>query len=309
MDSLLDVMGKSKLALLYKRLKKKFNITADEEGIVILLYILIVPIASSFLLSDLGITIGILSYLIVLTIPIFLILLIRGLHFIKVNIKLEKTSEVNFNNNEQKIPSRGSAFFTISLFALFAILGLIKSNSGWDILIIALTVLIISYGSFVGSSKIIKIIVATYVAILASDGIGGLVSRFFINENLLMNYANLPDNQNKLIFIKLFIFIFTIVLISQRGNFEIKIKKSESLIMSSILNLTYGLLSVGLIISTILIYASGASITQATGVTMNESVLAIYRESQFVRLMINNYNAWFSLPAIAFIFSSLFRDK
>jgi hypothetical protein len=74
--------------------------------------------------------------------------------------------------------------------------------------------------------------------------------------------------------------------------------------MNVILNLTYGVLSAGLITSTILIYASGASLVQETSIIMNEAVLQMYRSSYMVQIMINNYNVWFSLPAITFVISS-----
>ena len=55
--------------------------------------------------------------------------------------------------------------------------------------------------------------------------------------------------------------------------------------------------------------ASGASLIQQSTVIMNDAVLTIYKQSQLVRLMINNYNVWFSLPAIAFVISSFFGNE
>jgi hypothetical protein len=79
--------------------------------------------------------------------------------------------------------------------------------------------------------------------------------------------------------------------------------------MRVVLAMTYGVLSAGLITSTILIYASGTSLVQESSMIMNEAVLEIYQQSKLVRLMINNYSAWFSLPAIAFVVSSFFGQE
>jgi len=117
-----------------------------------------------------------------------------------------------------------------------------------------------------------------------------------------------PDDGG-LVVIKIFIFVFTIVLIATRGRFQINMDRSGSSIMNVILNLTYGILSAGLITSTILIYTSGASLVQETGMVMNEAVLTMYRDSMMVQTMINNYNIWFSLPAITFVISSFLGEE
>jgi hypothetical protein len=87
------------------------------------------------------------------------------------------------------------------------------------------------------------------------------------------------------------------------------LSRPASSMMNLILSLTYGILSAGLITSTILIYTSGSSLVQESGVIMNEAVMAMYRNSVMVQTMINNYNIWFSLPAITFVISSFLGEE
>lgn len=177
-------------------------------------------------------------------------------------------------------------------------------NLSWDLFVIVFFTVIIAYSFIIGRNSTLKIIIASYIAILASDGIGNLIQRYFIGDTAIINVLDFASGESSLIVLKIFIFIFTIVLIATRGRFAINMGTAGSAAMSLILNLTYGILSAGLITSTILIYASGASLVQETSIIMNEAVLQMYRDSYMVQLMINNYNVWFSLPAITFVISS-----
>lgn len=182
-------------------------------------------------------------------------------------------------------------------------------NLSWDLFVIVFFTVIIAYSFIIGRNQSVKIIISAYIAILASDGIGNIIERYFLGDEPVVGALNLANDESSLILIKIVIFIFTIVLITTRGKFEINMTRSNSMMMRVMLSLTYGILSAGLITSTILIYASGASLVQESSIIINEAVLEIYRESQLVRLMINNYNAWFSLPAIAFVISSFFGHE
>ena len=177
-------------------------------------------------------------------------------------------------------------------------------NLSWDLFVIVFFTVIIAYSFIIGRNQTLKIIIASYIAILTSDGIGNLIERFFIGEAPVINVLNLMGSEKSVIFLKILFFVFTIVVIVTRGRFTINMDKSRSGIMNMILSITYGVLSAGLITSTILIYASGASLVQETSIIMNEAVLKMYHESLLVQTMINNYNLWFSLPAITFVISS-----
>ena len=179
-------------------------------------------------------------------------------------------------------------------------------NLSWDLFVIVFFTVIIAYTFIIGRNQSVKIIISTYIAILAADGIGNLMERYFLGEEPTLKAVQMANNVSALILLKIIIFILSIVIITTRGKFHINISHSNSFTMRIMLSLTYGVLSAGLITSTILIYASGASLVQESSIIMNEAILGIYQQSQLVGLMINNYNAWFSLPAIAFVISSFF---
>jgi len=182
-------------------------------------------------------------------------------------------------------------------------------NLSWDLFVIVFFTVIIAYTFIIGRNQSIKIIISTYIAILAADGVGNLIERYFLGNKPVIQTFDFTSGEGNLILIKIIIFILCIVLITVKGRFQINVSRSDSTMMRVILALTYGVLSAGLITSTILIYASGASLVQESNVIMNQAVLDIYENSKLVRLMINNYNIWFSLPAIAFVISSFFGQE
>ncbi|MBU0705933.1 hypothetical protein KJ657_00935 [Patescibacteria group bacterium] len=182
-------------------------------------------------------------------------------------------------------------------------------NLSWDLFVIVFFAVIIAYSFIIGRNQTLKIIIASYIAILTADGIGNLIRYYFIGENAATTAVNLTNEANELIVIKIFIFVLTIVLVSTRGRFTMNMSRPNSSLMNVILTLTYGVLSAGLITSTILIYTSGSSLVQETNMILNEAILAMYRNSVMVQTMINNYNIWFSLPAITFVISSFLGEE
>jgi len=182
-------------------------------------------------------------------------------------------------------------------------------NLSWDLFVIVFFAVIIAYSFIIGRNQTLKIIIGSYIAILASDGIGNLINNYLIGENAVINVFDGVLNVSNLIILKIFIFVFTIVVIATKGKFSINMERSGSTSMNLVLSLAYGVLSAGLITSTIIIYASGASLVQESNLMMSPAILEMYRASYMVQLMVNNYNIWFSIPAITFVISSFIGEE
>ena len=178
----------------------------------------------------------------------------------------------------------------------------------WDLFVIVFFAVIIAYSFIIGRNQTLKVIIATYIAILTADGIGNIVSHYLINKNP-EDVVEIVNQEGSLVVIKIFIFVLTIVLVATRGRFTMTMSRHNAAIMNVILNLTYGVLSAGLITSTILIYTSGASLVSETPNILNQAVLVMYEQSRMVQTMIDNYNVWFSLPAITFVISSFLGEE
>lgn len=155
----------------------------------------------------------------------------------------------------------------------------------WDFFIIIFFTTILGCSFVLGRNSILKMIIATYIAVLTADGFSSIIGRLFVS---LDDFA----------VFKTTVFVLVILLITVRSSFFVAMDRERSLILNITTTGAFGFLSAGLIISTILIYISGgAFIGEAT----NAVGADITTDSLLAKLMTENYNIWFSLPAVAFV--------
>jgi lipoprotein signal peptidase len=53
----------------------------------------------------------------------------------------------------------------------------------WNLFIIAIFIVIIAYSYIIGINKTVKTIIASYLAILAADGIGNIFKDYFLTSD------------------------------------------------------------------------------------------------------------------------------
>jgi len=180
--------------------------------------------------------------------------------------------------------------------------------NNWDRFVIVFFVIILSYSLIIGKNQTLKIILSSYISILTADGIGNLIEKYLIgNDPIIKIFVANADNKS-LIVLKIAIFVILTILLATRGGFGIAISKEKSKLFSFISTISFGVLSAGLIISTLLVYASGISILDSSKVIIESPLQQVSQKSLLVSLMIKNYSIWFSLPAIAFIVSSFVSE-
>jgi len=170
----------------------------------------------------------------------------------------------------------------------------------WDLFIIVFFAIILAYSFIVGRNSTLKIIIASYIAILTADGFGNMLDRFLLSPARLVDTPTAFGPESLVIF-KILAFVLVILLITVRGSFFVAMDRERSLILNLVTTGAFGFLSAGLIIATILVYISGGAFvgnaTSAVG-------LDITADSILAKLMTENYNIWFSLPAVAFVVMS-----
>lgn len=182
-------------------------------------------------------------------------------------------------------------------------------NLTWDLFIIVFFLVIVAYSFVIGKNQTMKVILSSYVAILAADGVGNLVQKYLLGTDPVVNIFTVQAENSAFIVMKISIFVILTVLLTIRGAFAIDLMTERSQFFSIFLTGAYGVLSAGLIISTILVYISGISIFSAAYLDSENPIIRIAADSDFVRTMVENYNVWFSFPAIVFMISSLFGGE
>lgn len=179
----------------------------------------------------------------------------------------------------------------------------------WDLFIIVFFTIIIAYSFIIGKNQTLKVIIGTYIAILTADGVGNIVQHYLLEPTPLLKALSVEANDKALIFFKIVVFIATIVMIAVKGGFDVNISSEKSGWLRAITTFICGFLNAGLIISTVLIYVSGMSFIQGELDITNNFIMGLYEQSELVRLMINNYNLWFFLPALTFVFFSFAQEE
>lgn len=182
----------------------------------------------------------------------------------------------------------------------------------WDLFVVVIFAVIIAYSFIIGKSNTLKVIIGSYIAILTADGLGNLFKQYLLSSKqvvLFLKFFGLGSEDKTMILVKVFVFILAIVIISMKGGFEVNGGANRGGVIGLIMNLIFGFLSAGLVVSTLLIYVSGASFVGGNVSILNNTLASAYAESQMVKLMIDNYNFWFALPAVSFLIASLFNKK
>lgn len=178
----------------------------------------------------------------------------------------------------------------------------------WDLFFIAFFSIIVTYSCILGKRHTLKIIISTYIAILAADGLGNLMSTYLFADSRILSLLTQASTAQILVLAKILIFILTIVLLVTRGAFSVNLDAGSSF-MNFIMTIAYAAMSAGLILSTLLIYSSGISLVSGGANFESDIIYDIYRSSQVPRLLINNYSTWFSLPAVIFVISSFLSKE
>lgn len=179
----------------------------------------------------------------------------------------------------------------------------------WDLFVIVFFVVIIAYSYIIGRNSTIKVILSSYIAILASNGIGNFLNQFLANRPFIQF---MPENYgiDSISVLKISVFIVITLLLVLRGAFTVRTGGQQSRLVSLFTSLIYGFLSAGLIVSTLMIYLTGGStaVIAGTGEALAQTT-NIEFVSPIISTMIKNYSLWFSLPAIVFMISSFISTE
>ena len=176
----------------------------------------------------------------------------------------------------------------------------------WDLFISSIFIIILSYSLIIGLNGTLKSIISTYLGILCADGLTNILAEYVFSSDKVVKGLTLFDftsTEQDLIAVKVIIFLSVIVALTVRGVFNVELSHMHSKTVSFLLNLIFGFFSAGLIVATLLIYISGASLL--TGDVLQSNIIELYTSSFYIRNMIDYYNFWFSIPVLIFIFWSL----
>lgn len=145
-----------------------------------------------------------------------------------------------------------------------------------------------------------KIIVATYIAIVAVQGIGNLLERLSVKTPPILVSMGLSLDGGLIAMIKVATFVAAIILISIRGGIEIEYGKEQSTVVNSVLTGAFGFTTAGLLLSTLATYVSGMPLLDA-GIANAATLSPFLQQSRLLQALVQFQDVWFALPAVLLV--------
>lgn len=170
----------------------------------------------------------------------------------------------------------------------------------WDLFIIVFFAIVVTYTFIIGKRESVKVIISTYIAILAVQGIGNVIQRVGAEAGLTQNSLfGLGEGIPLLSITKLILFIVIMILLTIKAGFTV-VYARETMIVNIVITVLCGVATAGLLLSTLLTYASGLPLLDASLPNL-ASLSPIIRQSMLMQLMIFNQDLLFAAPAIVLV--------
>lgn len=167
----------------------------------------------------------------------------------------------------------------------------------WDLLVIVFFAVIVAYSFIVGKDESVKIIIASYISIVAVQAIGNLLELLNGQSQSVMDMLGFSLDMNVLSTVKLVLFVAMIIFLSIRGGFEMSYAKQLDGVWDPVITGAFGFATSGLLLSALLTYVAAKPLLDET---LGQAPLLqpLLSGSTLVQIMVDYQNIWFCLPAL-----------
>jgi hypothetical protein len=167
----------------------------------------------------------------------------------------------------------------------------------WDLLVIVFFAVIVAYSFIVGKDESVKIIIASYISIVAVQAIGNLLWLLTNHSQSVMDMLGFALDGNIISIIKLILFVAMIIFLAIKGGFEMQYAKELDGVWDPVVTGAFGFATSGLILSALLTFVAAKPILDDT--LGNAPLLQpLLTGSTLVQIMVDYQNLWFCLPAL-----------
>lgn len=170
----------------------------------------------------------------------------------------------------------------------------------WDLIVIIFFAVIVAYSFIVGKDESVKIIIASYISIVAVQAIGNLLGMLTPQSSsgtsiiAMLGFGFSPDIVS---IVKLVLFVAIIIFLAIRGGFDMQYTQEIGGIWDPIVTAICGFLTAGLLLTALLTYVSAKPLLDSSlaSAPLLQPLLA---GSTLVAFMVEWQNLWFCLPAV-----------
>lgn len=177
----------------------------------------------------------------------------------------------------------------------------------WNLVLLSGFVLLFTYSFLLGQNSTIKLILSIYIAIMTADGLAKILKDFVIAPSPGFQEIIGPYETQVYTWIRILLFLGAVIIFVVKSGFHVTLEKHDHWAARLGIHALFSGLSAMLFLSTILIYISGNSFVEGM---LYARDIQIYQQSFLAQLLIDYYQFWFSLPAMAFLATSfLFENE
>lgn len=176
----------------------------------------------------------------------------------------------------------------------------------WNLFVIVFFAVVVTYSFIIGKHESVKIIVASYIAIVAVQGIGNLLARF-AGDDPLFSMLGITVDITLLATTKLVLFVAAIIVLAVRGSFEIEFRRDPGSIADLALTGIFGFATAGLLLTTLLTYVADAPLL-SRDIAETALIASMMERSALLATIVRYQDLWFCGPALL-LFASGFLGK
>ena len=178
----------------------------------------------------------------------------------------------------------------------------------WDLLVIVFFAIVVAYSFIVGKDESAKIIISSYIAIVAVQGIGNLLATLFIDSATLADLLGVGMDRNIIAIIKLVLFTAAIIFLSIRGGFQMDYNQDIGGIWDTVLTGLFGFSTAGLLLSALVTFVAARPILDE-GLGSAPFLDSILSQSTLVQVMVDYQDVWFCVPAILLLVAGFLSNR
>lgn len=172
----------------------------------------------------------------------------------------------------------------------------------WDLMVIVFFAVVIAYSFIVGKDESIKIVIASYISILAVQGIGNLLFKAYESTGMIAPGASeamssSSTDTNILAIAKLIIFVAMIIFLALKGGFEMQNSSSLGGIIEPLFTALFGIATAGLLLASLLTFIAARPLLDTTLISA-PLLSPLLAQSTLVQWMVIYQDVWFCLPAV-----------
>lgn len=167
----------------------------------------------------------------------------------------------------------------------------------WDLLVIVFFAVIVAYSFIVGKDESVKIIISSYIAIVAVQAIGNLLEILSGQSQSMLDLLGFALDMNVISTVKLVLFVAMIIFLAIRGGFEMEYAKDLSGVWDPVVTGAFGFATSGLLLSALLTYVAAKPLLDDT-LAQAPLLQPLLADGTLVRIMVDYQNVWFCLPAV-----------